>query len=315
MIIALEEHYFDPSWNQSFDDRRHAARGPSPLFTMLEELGERRIADMDRAGIDVQVLSHAPPGAQGLRDDCAVGWSEAANDALASAVAAYPTRFAGFASLPTADPAAAARELERAVLQLGFKGGMIHSLGEGPFLDEKRYWPIFECAAALNVPLYLHPADPNPAVVEAYYKTYSKTHPIIMRAAWGFAFETGTQAVRLVLSGMFERYPTLKIILGHMGETIPFQLARIDASFAREKTVPNFRDLFTRHFYVTTSGFFSDAALRCCISELGVHRVLFSVDWPYVTNEDGVRFINRAPLSPEERARVTADNARELLGL
>ncbi|MGZ5896428.1 MAG: amidohydrolase family protein, partial [Xanthobacteraceae bacterium] len=168
MIIALEEHYFDPNWNNALDTNHHTARASSPLIKRMEDLGAQRIQEMDDAGIDLQVISHGPPGSQGLREDVAVAWTSAANDRLHAAIQKYPTRFAGFASLPTVHPRAAADELERAV-NLGFKGGMLHSLTEGPFLDDKRYWPIFERAAALGVPLYIHPADPNPAVVKAYY--------------------------------------------------------------------------------------------------------------------------------------------------
>jgi 2,3-dihydroxybenzoate decarboxylase len=137
----------------------------------MEDLGVQRIREMDEAGIDLQVLSHSPPGSQGVREDVVVAWTKSANDRLHAAVQNHPTRFAGFASLPTTHPVAAADELERAVNKLGFKGGMLHSLTEGPFLDDKRYWPIFERAAALDVPLYIHPADPNPAVIKAYYAT------------------------------------------------------------------------------------------------------------------------------------------------
>ncbi len=226
MIIALEEHYFDPDWNNALDTSHHSVRTPSPLVKRMEDLGVQRIREMDEAGIDLQVLSHGPPGSQGVREDVVVAWTKAANDRLHAAVQNHPTRFAGFASLPTAHPAAAADELERAVNKLGFKGGMLHSLTEGPFLDDKRYWPIFERAAALDVPLYVHPADPNPAVIKAYYGDYAKTHPMFIRAAWGFTFEAGTQAMRLVLSGLFDAHPGVKIILGHLGETIPYTLAR-----------------------------------------------------------------------------------------
>jgi predicted TIM-barrel fold metal-dependent hydrolase len=221
MIIALEEHYFDPDWNNALDARHHSVRTPSPLVKRMEDLGAQRIREMDEAGIDLQVISHGPPGSQGVREDVAVAWTQAANDRLHAAVQNHQTRFAGFASLPTAHPLAAADELERAVDKLGFKGGMLHSLTEGPVLDDKRYWPIFERAAALDVPLYIHPADPNPAVIKAYYGDYAQTHPMFIRAAWGFTFEAGTQAMRLVLSGLFDAHPQLKIILVTSGRRFP----------------------------------------------------------------------------------------------
>jgi predicted TIM-barrel fold metal-dependent hydrolase len=315
MIIALEEHYFDSDWNNALDTDHHTARAPSPLVKRMEDLGAQRIREMDDAGIDLQVISHAPPGSQGLRPDVAVAWTSAANDRLHGAIQNNPTRFAGFASLPTADPRAAADELERAVSRLGFKGGMLHSLTEGPFLDDKRYWPIFERAAALDVPLYIHPADPNPAVVKAYYGDYAKTHPMFIRAAWGFTFEAGTQAMRLILSGLFDANPGVKIILGHLGETIPYTLARIDEALSRDTPMKNFREVFASHFYVTTSGFFSDPALQCCIQEIGVDRVMFSIDWPYASNGAGVQWMKKTPLGEADRAKIFSGNAKRLLRL
>jgi 2,3-dihydroxybenzoate decarboxylase len=315
MIVALEEHYFDADWNNALDTRHHAVRPPSPLLARMEDLGQQRIREMDQAGIDLQVISHGPPGSQGLRDDVAVAWTAAANDRLHAAIRNHPTRFAGFASLPTADPQAAADELERAVDRLGFKGGLLHSLAEGPFLDDRRYWPIFKRAAALDVPLYIHPADPNPAVVKAYYGDYAKSHPMFIRAAWGFTFETGTQAMRLVLSGLFDAHPGLKIILGHLGETIPYTLARIDEALSRDTPMKNFREVFSSHFYVTTSGFFSDPALQCCIQEIGVDRIMFSVDWPYASSQAGVQWLKKTPLAEADRAKIASGNARRLLRL
>lgn len=313
MIIALEEHYFDRSWNDVLDPAHHQPRPANAFFKRLENLGAERLREMDEAGIDLQVISHGPPGSQGLREDIAVSWTEAANDRLHQAVLNHPTRFAGFASLPTAHPEAAADELERAVNKLGFKGGMLHSLSEGPFLDDRRYWPIFERAAALDVPLYIHPADPNPAIVKAYYGDYAKTHPSFIRPAWGFTFEAGTQAMRLVLSGVFDAYRDLKLILGHLGETIPYTLSRIDESLSRDTPMKNFREVFTSHFYVTTSGFFSDPALQCCIQEIGVDRVMFSVDWPYVSNQAGVDWLKSNYLTTADREKIASSNARRLL--
>ena len=313
MIIALEEHYFDPGWNSALDTVHHEVRGPSPLLKRLEDLDVQRLREMDEAGIDLQVISHGPPGAQGLREDAALEWTSAANDRLHAAIGRHPTRFAGFASLPTADPRAAANELERTVTKLGFKGGMLHSLTQGPFLDDKRYWPIFERAAALDVPLYIHPADPNPAVVKAYYGDYAKTHPMFIRAAWGFTFEAGTQAMRLVLSGLFDAHHGVKIILGHLGETIPFTLARIDEALARDTPMKNFREVFSSHFYITTSGFFSDPALQCCIEEIGIDRIMFSIDWPFASNVAGVQWMRNSPLNEADKRKILSGNAQRLL--
>lgn len=313
MLIALEEHYFDPSWNRDCDPKWHKPRPASPLMEKLEELGTRRIAEMDAAGITLQVISHAPPGAQGIAPQAATSWSREANDRLHAEIQKHPDRLAGLASIPTADVGAGAKELERATATLGFKGAVIHSLAEGPLLDQRKYWPIFEAAAALDVPLYIHPADPSPSVIAAYYGDYAKTHPMFIRAGWGYMVEAGTQAMRLVLSGMFDEFPNLKIILGHLGETIPYQIARIDEALARDTPMKNFREVFTRHFYVTTSGFFSDAALQCCLAELGVDRVLFSVDWPYASNTLGSEWIQKTALSEPDREKIMAGNARKLL--
>ncbi|HTT79867.1 MAG TPA: amidohydrolase family protein, partial [Stellaceae bacterium] len=185
-VIALEEHYLDPEVKPHMAGP-DAAAGAGRVAALLDDVGQGRIADMDAAGIDIQVLSHGAPSIQKIADAAlAVRLGRAANDRLAETVRAHPDRFAAFAMLPTADPQAAADELERAVTRLGFKGAMVHGLAGGRFLDERRFWPIFERAEALDVPLYLHPAVPHPAVVDAYYKEYAQKFPNILRAAWGF---------------------------------------------------------------------------------------------------------------------------------
>jgi predicted TIM-barrel fold metal-dependent hydrolase len=268
----------------------------------------------------VQVLSHSAPATQRLDAETGPGVARAANDRLKQVVDASGGRFQAFASLPTANPTAAADELERAVTRLGFKGAMIHGLtwveGQKLFIDDKRFWPIFERAQALDVPIYVHPAVPHPAVVEAYYKDYLKEFPGLLTAAWGFTVETATQGIRLVLSGVFDQYPGLKIILGHLGEGLPFLLWRIDMALARQgnRSTP-FRETFRQHFWITTSGNFSDAALLCSVMELGVDRILFSVDYPFVLNPPGVRWMEHVPLSTEDRAKILSGNAKKLLKL
>ena len=271
---------------------------------------------MDAAGIDRQVLSHNSPSTQRLPADVAVPLARRVNDRLHAAVGAFPDRLAGFAALPTADPAAAADELERAVTRLGFKGAMIHGLANDLFLDDKRFWPIFERAERLDVPIYLHPSVPHPAVVKAYYQEYMDDFPTVIRAAWGFTVETATHALRLVLGGVFDAYPRLKIVLGHLGETLPFLIWRIDEALARpgQRSI-RFREVFTNGFYVTTSGFFSTPALACCIAELGVDRILFAVDYPYMDNGSAVAWLGELPLSEDDRAKIASGNARRLLGL
>jgi 2,3-dihydroxybenzoate decarboxylase len=311
LVIALEEHYQDPRVSQHFSDM-DATRAP-PIKERLEDLGALRLKEMDEAGIDIQVISHGAPATQKFDGETAVRLARLANDGLAEAVRAHPDRFAGFAALPTPDPRAAADELERAVTKLGFKGAMVHGLTNGVFLDDKRFWPIFERAEALDVPLYMHPAVPHPAVIDAYLKDYAEQYPNFVRAAWGFTMETATQGIRLVLSGVFDKYPRLKIILGHLGEGLPFLLWRIDHTLARDGRMKTFRDRFCEHFWITTSGNFSHPALLCCVMEMGVDRILFSVDWPFVQNKPGTDWMKDVPLAAADKTKILSGNAQRLL--
>lgn len=313
LVIALEEHYYDPELVATFESPE--GRAPE-LRRRLDDLGELRLKEMDEAGIDIQVISHGAPSTQRLDPENAVRLARNANDRLAQAIAAHPDRFAGFAALPTPDPKAAADELERTVTQLGFKGAMVHGLTNGVFFDDKRFWPIFERAQALDVPLYVHPASPHRAVVEAYYQDYLADFPGLRTAAWGFTVETATQGIRLVLSGVFDAYPEVKIILGHMGEGLPFSLWRINHALSRPgNRRVSFRDQFSQHFYITTSGNFSTPALLCSMLELGVDRILFSVDWPFVQNLPGTKWMNELQLSAEDKTKILSGNAKRLLKL
>jgi 2,3-dihydroxybenzoate decarboxylase len=312
IVIALEEHYLDAEITANSGPE---ARG-GLLRQRLDDLGDLRLKEMDDAGIDIQVVSLAPPGSQRLNAEAAVEIVPRANDRLRDAVAQHANRFAAFAALPFQDPAAAADELERAVTRLGFKGGMLHGLLDGRFLDDKKFWPIYERAAVLDVPIYVHPATPHPKIVETYYGDYMERFPALAGPAWGYAVETATQAIRLVLSGVCDAYPGLRFILGHMGEAIPFSLWRLDEGFSRPGNQPvSFREVFSEHFYITTSGNFSTPALLCSMLELGVDRILFSVDWPFVENAPGVEWINAAPIAAEDKAKILGENARRLLKL
>ena len=230
-VIALEEHYWDRELAASLEGSE-GIRGDE-LLKRLYDLGEMRLREMDESGIDVQVLSHGAPSAQKLNPAIAVDMTKRVNDRLAEACARHPTRFAGFACLPTAHPEAAAIELERAVRQLGLKGAMIHGLTGGVFHDDKKFWCIYEMAEKLGAPIYFHPAWPHPDVEKAYYEPYGKDFPQVVRAAWGYTVETATQAIRLILSRVFEKHPGLNVILGHFGETLPYQLWRIDQALRR----------------------------------------------------------------------------------
>jgi len=269
---------------------------------------------MDGAGIDIQVLSHGAPSVQKVPADVAVALSRRVNDRLHAAIAAHPTRFAGFAALPTAAPEAAADELERCVTTLGFKGAMIHGLANGKFVDHRQFWPIYARAEGLDVPIYLHPSLPHADVTQAYYADYAQQFPMVVRPAWGYTVETATTAIRMVLSGVFEAHPRLKIILGHLGETLPFLVWRIDQALARpgQKSL-SFREIFCNNFYITTSGNFSNPALLCCIMEMGVDRILFAVDWPFVENPPAVQWLAAAPICDEDKIKILSGNAKRLL--
>jgi len=313
-VIAIEEHYWDRELTSHYSGPE-AGRG-NETDQRLYDLGELRLKEMDDAGIDVQVISHGAPSTQKLGLDVAVELTATVNDRLAKVCAAKPDRFAAFAALPTVDPQAAADELERTVSEHGFKGAMIHGLANGEFVDGKKFWPIFARAEKLDVPIYLHPSLPNAKVTEIYYQDYAKDFPLVVRPAWGYTVETATQAIRLVLSGIFDEHPNLKIILGHFGETLPFLLWRIDAALRRPGQKPmSFRDIFCKNFYVTTSGFFSDPALLCCVMEMSVDRILFAVDWPFVMNDPATQWIANIPLSDADKAKIMSGNAKRLLKL
>jgi predicted TIM-barrel fold metal-dependent hydrolase len=312
-IIALEEHYWDAELVATFSGLDAGGGGPG-IAEKLRDTGPARLADMDAAGIDVQVLSHTAPSLQKIAAGEAPALARRVNDRLAAIVAAHPERYAGFAALPTSDPAAAADELARCVETLGFKGAMIHGLAEGRFIDEERYWPIFARAEKLDVPIYLHPAIPHPDVIAAYYQDYAKDHPVLLRAAWGYTVEAATQAIRLVLSGVFARHDRLKFILGHLGEGLPFLIWRINNGLVRPGQKPvAFRELFSRHFWITTSGFFSDPALLLCVQEMGVDRILFSVDYPFEANAPGPAWLQTVPLCDADKIKIASGNAKRLL--
>jgi 2,3-dihydroxybenzoate decarboxylase len=312
LVIALEEHYYDPEVAASYGSDRQ----PQRIRERLDDVGDLRLREMDEGGIDVQVLSHGAPSTQRMDPEMAIRMARGANDRLKAIIDGKPERFAGFAALPTPDPKAAAEELERAVTQLGLKGAMVHGLTNGVFFDDKRFWPICERAQELDVPIYLHPATPHPTVTELYYGDYVKDFPQINTAGWGFTVETATQAIRMVLSGVFDAYPRLKIILGHLGEGLPFSLWRIDHSFSRPGNAPMaFRDAFCEHFWITTSGNFSTPAVLCSMMEMGIDRILFSIDYPFVENSPGTEWMASIPLSSEDRNKILHGNVQRLLKL
>jgi 2,3-dihydroxybenzoate decarboxylase len=269
---------------------------------------------MDEAGIDVQVISHGPSLLQDLEPAEAVELARGANERLHAAIQRHPDRYAGLALLPTPDPSRAADELERGVTKLGFRGAMLYGLTRGVFPDDPRFRPIFARAQALDVPIYLHPGAPHPSA-SVYYQEYRDRFPGLTGAAWGYTIDTAGQALRLILSGLFDELPRLQVILGHLGEGLPFLVDRVDEALNRGANKIAFKETFCRNFHVTTSGNFSTPALLCTVMQIGADRVLFSVDYPFVENGPGVRWMEGVPLSAEDRAKILAGNARRLLKL
>lgn len=327
-VIAIEEHFRSPGIAEATSQSEYSRtlrdlgqrglRLGSGVLEKLGDLGTDRLAAMDAAGIDVQVLSHSVPSVESLSAAEAVPLAREANDLLAEAIGRHPDRFGGFASLPTPDPEAAADELERAVTKLGFKGAAINGRTDGRFLDDRFFLPIFERAAHLEVPIYLHPGPPLAQVREEYYSGLPPAagHWLSV-AGWGWHIETGLHALRLVLAGTFDRFPGLQVIIGHMGEAIPFMLDRTNMTLSRQVTglQRDVKDYFLQNFYFTTSGFFSFPPLLCLLLVIGVDRVIFSVDYPYSTNEEGRAFLDSLPVSDLDREKIAHGNAERLLSL
>jgi len=322
-IIAIEEHFLTPMYREhvaanEFRKFYLKARGEVMGHDIVAEnldLGQSRLAHMDAAGIDMQVLSFGSPGPQAFGADVAIPMARDANDRLSDTVKAHPKRFAGFAALPTADPKAAAAELERCVRKLGFKGAMIHGHQQGSFLDDKKYWPIFERAESLDVPIYLHPTVPHADALKSYFAGYEE----LARAGWGFAVDTSCHFLRLVFSGLFDAYPKLKIILGHLGEGLPFAMHRLDthtfAAAARRGLKRKPMDYLKDNMLVTTSGNWYEPAFQCTLEALGVDKILFAVDWPYEANKTGVEFLKKIRVSESDREKIAHRNAERVLRL
>lgn len=318
-VITLEEHYrsrYADAWGQTY--YRRFNMGTGPFADKLADIGAGRIADMDANGIDVQVLSHTSPSPEILEADRALELCRRVNDELAEAIAQYPTRFAGFASLPIADPEAAAAELERAVRTLGMKGTMIHGVTHGKFLDHPFFAPILERAEALDVPIYLHPAPPPEPVFDTYFAGLDGPLPLMLATAgWGWHAETALHTLRMIAAGVFDRYPRLQLLIGHMGEMIPFQLARTDKALGRvtQNLRQNVAAYFQTNIHITTSGLFTKPPLDLALEVLGADRILFSIDYPYSGNEVGRAYLDSLTLDSGVMEKLTHGNAERLLKL
>lgn len=320
-VIALEEHWGTPIVGQAIQ-KAGIALPPGIIAQTgpkLTDLGEGRIADMDAAGVDVQVLSiSGSAGFDQIAPAEATAVARETNDILADAIASHPDRFAGFALLATQDPEGAAAELERCVTGLGFKGVMINGTTKGLFLDDPQFYPILAQAEELNVPIYLHPAPAPLAVYQAYFTGLpGNAGNRLYTAGWGWHVETGLHCLRLVLAGVFDRFPNLQIIIGHLGENLPFSLARADTILTPVATHLKrpVKDYFLSNFHITTSGYFTLPPLLCALMVFGADRILFSVDYPYSSNEEAMTLLDNAPLNPIDLEKIAHGNAERLLKL
>jgi len=335
--IAIEEHFTTKGYQDHLRSRtayprietmtagdgtmtERLARSPKsarPITQKLNgrllNLGPARFAEMDRAGIDMQVVMLAGPGVEDLMDiPNANAQSRDINDELAAACRAHPDRLAGFATLSYGDPKEAAKELQRCVTQLGLKATKINSHVDGEYLDGEKYWPLFEAAENLDVPIYIHPKEPPKALRELL------GYPVLGGAMWGFQADVSLHALRLMCGGVFERFPKLKIILGHLGEGIPFWLWRIDNIWSRSARKYPQRppgEYFRENFYVTTSGMFGRDAFDCVYRVLGADRILYAVDYPYEIIEEGAAFMDAVDIPEADKAKICHLNAEKLLKL
>jgi 2,3-dihydroxybenzoate decarboxylase len=281
------------------------------LGSKLGDLGEGRIRQMDADGIDMQLLLLSSPGVQTLEENLAVELAAMSNERLSAACRRHPTRLAGLAAVAPQNPAKAAQELQRAVKTLGLKGAVINSHTHGEYLDDRKFWPILECAAALDVPIYIHPRDPSPQMggplgIPGYL------------IGWGWALEVGTHAIRLMASPVFDEFEKLKFVIGHMGEGIPFLLPRLDNRYTRDrgptrKMKPS--EYFKKHFVITTSGMNYQHQLTMTVEELGADRVLFAADWPFEPSGEAVEGLETSPLSLADKAKIFQKNAERVFRL
>ncbi|MCX5336083.1 amidohydrolase family protein [Streptomyces sp. NBC_00140] len=318
-IVAVEEAFSVPGAIRQEEAIRQHLAAPEAIkkewFRRLEDLTELRLADMDANGVDMQVLSYASPGLEVIEDPAeAVAVARRVNDHLAKAVARHPNRFAGFAVLPLQDPKAAVVELRRAVKELGLKGVLYNDHVRGHYLDEPQFRPVWAELERLGVTLYLHPA-----VIPADNWRVFDGYPVLVGPSWGWTATVGAHALRLVYGGVFDEFPGASVMLGHMGELLPFQMARLDSRYAHvpvEQRVRHLPSYYLRNnVYVTTSGVMSHAALLGAVHAVGVDRVLFSIDYPFESSAEAVGFLRSAPYAPADLARIAHGNAERILGL
>ncbi len=314
--IAIEEHFTAPGfaeYSQSFT--KHIPQAiRNELGAKLVDFDAARIGDMNDGNVQYIILSQTGPGVQGEKD-AAVAYRRAAenNDFLAERVARHPDRFGGFAHLAMHDPLVAAKELTRAVKDLGFKGAMINGHTQGVYYDDPKFDVFWQSAVELDVPIYLHPGDFSeiPALLHG--------HPVLQGATWGWGVEAAGHALRLLFGGVFDRFPQLVLMLGHMGEFLPFQRWRFDSRFGAYphgvvlKKLPS--EYFGSNIVITTSGVCSAPTLVGAVAEMGASNVLFSIDYPYESTQIACKFIEDSPLTDETKALICYDNAKRIFKL
>lgn len=322
-VIALEEAFLHPRvWDLYSESLR---RKYQPVRARLNDVGTGRIRLMDAAGIDMQVLSHVQPGIQMLADaqaELAVAVCREVNDWLAEAIAAHPTRFAGFAMLPTLSPRDAADELERTVRDLGFVGALINGHTNGRYLDDPAFDVLLARAESLGVPIYIHPTDPPTPVSDVYYAPFESA----LVPTWGWPVETGTHVLRLICAGVFDRHPDLKIIVGHMGELLPYCFTRLNVGLTmagwlltpesgNQAIRNNVGHYLRRNVFITSSGVFDVPVFDCARAMLGLDNLMFSVDYPFQDNFAAMEFLRRCDLAPDDKERFAHRTAETLLRL
>jgi predicted TIM-barrel fold metal-dependent hydrolase len=316
--IGTEEHFVSDevlaAWSRlgsAGRDDELASVPPGDLGERLREVGERRIAAMDEAGLDVQVISLTSPGVQNLAADEATRLQVETNDRIAEIVAGHPDRFQGFATLATPAPTAAARELERAVTALGLNGALLFGRTGERNLDHADNWPIFEAAASLRAPLYIHPQIPQPRVRAALYTGFGDAIDIAFASyGIGWHYESGVQFLRLALAGVFDRFPDLQVLLGHWGEVVLFYLDRADGLAMQAKLPKTFSEYVRGNAYITAGGVYSQRYLRWAVEVVGVGRILFATDYPYRPGPDGgvEHFLQTTGLDQPDQDRIAAGN-------
>ncbi|KIV79376.1 hypothetical protein PV11_06939 [Exophiala sideris] len=315
-LITLEEHFVSTSLRDSpYASTLGLELFPPEVSRKILNLQSERLQDMDDEGIAIQVVSHNPgPGALPLE------MCRAANDQLyKDGTSRTSERLAGFAALPMSSPLQAVDELTRCVQELGFVGALISNHAEGHFFDDELYWPVFEKAQALDVPIYIHPSFPDKTQAPRFQGNFSKAAAEAMSAyVWGWHSDVGLHFVRLFASGLFDRYPRVKLILGHMGEMVPFMIERIERFCARwGQPQRSLATVWAENIWVTTSGMFTLGPLACALRTTKVDRILFSIDYPLEKNSDGRKFIEKVQksglLTEEQVEMVAFRNAENLL--